>query len=698
MSTKETAEYWNRVDMRLHSLELKNFKGVRSYVLSLNGESAVIFGENETGKSTLIDAFYYLLFEKNALDQSIQKFAFQTLDEQGNIIHHLEHSVKGEFSVPDSLNSSGSLTLERCVTEKWTKTRGSEKPTRRGTETEYTFDGEPVSQTEFNRRMEEIAPVNVFKMLTNIHYFSMQMDWQDRRKVLFDLAGDIKDEEVIASNLDLAKYPKILDGKTQDARVNILKKVKKELSEDIKGIPERIDENELGIEPVDKTDLGEARNTILAKEKAIDSILDKIAGLNSGGFSGEIKGELAELDAQELRLKSNHSQSIEEATGEARRSIGIAKDEKHEAIELVSSKIRELALQRTELLEEHAEKEAKKNAEKKEVERIEGLISETRAKEPKPKVCDLCDRPFENVEGDTSHDDYIAKFNEEKAQALKLADEKLDQAVLALEKAEQELENVTSTGQGIAKEIENLEKERKEVTGLHDKRIKDAQQAYDDLLEEQPNVEDSEEYKDILKKREELENKLENHQQEKQAQVQRLEEKKDEIKKEISDARDVLVVHERNESLSKRNNELRELLAEKSRRLDEVEADLTTIEKFITAQSRFVTEKVNGMFKHVSFKLFEYQNNGGVKETCEVLGKNGVGYTLGLNSAQQVQIGMEIIEVLGNHYGLTLPVFIDNRESVTELPETNLQVISLVVSPGDKKLRVETSNKEALVA
>jgi hypothetical protein len=36
------------------------------------------------------------------------------------------------------------------------------------------------------------------------------------------------------------------------------------------------------------------------------------------------------------------------------------------------------------------------------------------------------------------------------------------------------------------------------------------------------------------------------------------------------------------------------------------------------------------------------------------------------------------------------PVFVDNREAVTELPSMSCQLISLVVSPEDKVLRVET--------
>lgn len=40
-------------------------------------------------------------------------------------------------------------------------------------------------------------------------------------------------------------------------------------------------------------------------------------------------------------------------------------------------------------------------------------------------------------------------------------------------------------------------------------------------------------------------------------------------------------------------------------------------------------------------------------------------------------------------------MFCDNRESVTDLPEMGCQVISLVVSPEDKTLRVEIVEEAA---
>ena len=59
------------------------------------------------------------------------------------------------------------------------------------------------------------------------------------------------------------------------------------------------------------------------------------------------------------------------------------------------------------------------------------------------------------------------------------------------------------------------------------------------------------------------------------------------------------------------------------------------------------------------------------------------------NNAARINAGLEIIDTLSAHWGVTMPVFVDNAESVTRLTHTTAQVIRLVVSEPDKKLRLE---------
>ncbi|MEG2120204.1 MAG: recombinase RecF, partial [Pseudoflavonifractor sp.] len=99
----------------------------------------------------------------------------------------------------------------------------------------------------------------------------------------------------------------------------------------------------------------------------------------------------------------------------------------------------------------------------------------------------------------------------------------------------------------------------------------------------------------------------------------------------------------------------------------------------------------NGCFKLARFRLFTQQVNGGLADCCEVL-YGGVPYNSNLNSGARVNVGIDVISTLSAHYGVSVPLFIDNAESVTELQPLDTQVIRLVVSQKDLKLRCEHEN------
>ena len=105
-----------------------------------------------------------------------------------------------------------------------------------------------------------------------------------------------------------------------------------------------------------------------------------------------------------------------------------------------------------------------------------------------------------------------------------------------------------------------------------------------------------------------------------------------------------------------------------------------------------LTERINRKFRRVRFRLFEVQQNGGLKEGCDVMVPTDDGrlvpYSVA-NNAARINAGLEIIDTLSEHWGVKLPVMVDNAESITRLAKTNTQMIRLVVSEPDKVLRLE---------
>ncbi len=107
---------------------------------------------------------------------------------------------------------------------------------------------------------------------------------------------------------------------------------------------------------------------------------------------------------------------------------------------------------------------------------------------------------------------------------------------------------------------------------------------------------------------------------------------------------------------------------------------------------RILDDKINSKFKLARFKMFNVLINGGIEECCETI-YNGVPYS-DLNKGAKIQIGLDIIRTLQDHYNFSCPVWIDNRESIIKIPEMDCQIISLIVNGDDKKLRIEIIEKQ----
>lgn len=131
-----------------------------------------------------------------------------------------------------------------------------------------------------------------------------------------------------------------------------------------------------------------------------------------------------------------------------------------------------------------------------------------------------------------------------------------------------------------------------------------------------------------------------------------------------------------------RIKELQEQQKEKGDAYEQAEKALVEAEAAITALVTSNEKEINSKFELVSFKLFDTLVSGEMVDTCEVSYK-GVPYT-DLSNSEKIRAGLDVIRTFSKEWGMELPVFVDNREAITELPDMgDIQVISLIVSPSD---------------
>jgi DNA repair exonuclease SbcCD ATPase subunit len=643
--------------MRLLKLSLKNFKGIKEFTLDTNGgKNTNIYGDNGTGKTTIFDAFTWLLFDKDSSDRS--KFDIQPLDKQGNVIHMIDTEVEGVLDIDGK-----TITLKKILREKWVKKRGEAESELKGTETLYYINDVPVKQSEYKAYINELIDESIFKMITNPLYFGLVLKWQDRRKVLLDMVGDVSDEDVVSSRNDLKELASLLNNTDIETLKKSIVARKKKLNDDIKAIPYRIDELNNTIQEFDFEALEFRKKFIQA---AIDDIEAKLA--DSSKIDEEVlkdKKRLYELQSELMKIE-------QEAKNEAYKEYEqLNKELQNTLIELNTEKSR---LAQQEIFIENA---------KKEIERLEKENEELRErwrKENKKEltfdenlfVCPVCKRPFEEADIEAKKEEMLKNFNFEKAETLK---------------------KITAQGKENNKKIEELKKKISEINTeeiqakilVLDKRAKEIKAKIDNF---KPviNLDNNERYKEIKSEIETIENKL--SKQYINTEKDELKKKLVELKKELEQVNSKLAYKEHNEKAKARIEELKKQERELARQIAELERQEFLAEEFIKAKVELLQNKIDSKFKYVKFKMFDIQVNGGIAETCEPM-VDGVPFSTNLNFGARINAGLDIINALCDYYNIQAPIFIDNKESITKLIETKSQVISLIVSERDKKLRVE---------
>lgn len=104
----------------------------------------------------------------------------------------------------------------------------------------------------------------------------------------------------------------------------------------------------------------------------------------------------------------------------------------------------------------------------------------------------------------------------------------------------------------------------------------------------------------------------------------------------------------------------------------------TLINELIRKSTEYSCRVINSHFETVNFRLFRSFINGG-SESCCVAEIDGVDYR-DLNHGGRIKAGLELIKGLSEFFDIHLPVFIDNRESLTGAVLPEGQIFELTVS------------------
>jgi len=653
--------------MKLIKLTLRNFKGIKNFTLNAEGENVKIFGDNATGKTTIFDAFTWLLFGKDS--QNKADFEIKALDQDGKPIHGLEHSVEATLELTDNQQ----LTLRKVYKEKWTKKRGSAKPTFTGHTTDHFIDGVPVKKSEYDARISNLIDEKIFKLLTSPTYFNEQIHWQERRRILLEVCGDISDQDVVTAEPKLEKLQEVLKSRTLDDHQKVIASRRVEINKELERIPIRIDEIEHNLPNISNINPEELPNDIAKLEAQLEEKQQELSRIESGGEIAEKTKKLREVEGELLEIQHQHRQKAEAGVQEKRTELNELRNE-------ISNL--QYNIQSTKRTKEGNEST---------ITRLEDKASQLRKKWhqvnaqefsfEQDDTCPACGQKLPQEQLKEARENALAQFNREKAK---------------------ELEAITQEGKGIKSQLDTLKEENAKFDQenlLSETQLAKLQQKADALQAEidaltakTPDISNNPTYVAKIKEKEAIEEEIAQLKADNKKAVAKVRDEINTIKQGIEALQDAQAKVKLHEQAKQRIQELKDQEKKLAAEYERLEEELYLTEEFIRTKVKLLEEKINSKFRFARFKLFNQLVNGGVEECCETL-YQGVPYGSGLNNGHKIIVGLDIIETLAEHYGFRPPIFIDNAEGVTRLPEVGSQVISLIVSEADKKLRVEVEPK-----
>jgi len=638
--------------MILNKLVIDNFKGIEHFEMETHGRNVSIYGENRRGKSTIADAVSWLLYGKDMQDRT--NFEIKLLDELGQIVpeaRELDHSVEAVFDV---------ATFKRVFREKWTRSRGKATAEYTGNTTEYFVNGIPVQKKEYDAQIEAIAPADVFKMVTNPMYFHSMLTWQKRRTILMQEFGNVKDEQVYDSNPDLAPLREILSGvKFEDAKKKISRQ-QKEINDQIEKIPARIDEAKKSIPETDGSIAAlKAEADRLTAEKNAEWLRGE--QLKNGAGRTEKQRRIADLQLEDVKLRGIVAEEDEKVNSAIRSRNHAANREYEDAMHRLESAERQIVS-----LGESAERERKTIEAARDDWKKENARTWESHEHAENTVCPTCGQHLPNEQIEAAMEKAKADFNSLRAARMAEISRIGNTAKADLDKILSDLEEQKR----IAESLRSIERPALEAEYRSD---------YTESPRHQEIVADIQKLEAEIK---ELDSGFSAEAETINARISEIEAERAAILRKVAAI----------EQAERTKARIQELIAEQKRLNSEYEdlsKQLYLLERFTVRQCEMVEETINSHFREARFKLFDRQINGGITECCEAL-YHGIPVSTNTSRSENTKIGLDIIKTLSEKHGFAAPIFIDDRESISEIPDmTGIQLINLYVSPEDKTLRVE---------
>lgn len=657
--------------MTIERMHIQNFKGIRDLEIDF-GAVTRISGMNGTGKTTIPDAFSWVLFNKDSRGNAPGSYDFheKPLDGDGNEIHNLDTTVELDCRLDGQR-----FNLKRTQRENWVKKRGLTEATFQGNVSTYWINDVETKLTDFKARIAQITSEEVFRLIGSLSAFNA-LDWKKRREQLIALS----DTDVDGQLLSQERYRPLADECGQRGiAVDDLKKVladqRKRTNDELRMIPVRIDEARKALPVLKEAEIRDAEYIVKDSLTDIQHIDGYIAEARAQSGAAGYNDRILALEAEAMTLQRTIADAFHAQQRQLEQQRIMAADNYRRATDALSDNTRRLEAERSRL--------AAATAKRDELRRQYSEEYERKFQPPTTDgICPTCHQqlPADMVQAAVEEAQRI--FNDAKKAALS---------------------NIKAQGTMAAGDVkasqEAVERYEREDVTLRQQQEESAaaRDAAYEAIKAAPTEPDYSAEPRIAQIRAQIADLKSEQKQSPDAKIAAYERRKAELNDIIERNRDILAKRDAGLETEKRIAELEQQQKDKAIRVSELEQLTALLEQFVQDRCHALEDSINAKFPTVRWKLFETQINGGINDVCQAYipcGSSLVSYG-SANTAAQVNADVEIINTLSKHYEIYLPLFADNSERVNVLTATDSQLISLAVST-DSELKIQTEMKEAV--
>ena len=647
--------------MKILSLHLENFRGIKELDIEFAGRNVDIYGANGTGKTTIANAICWLLLDRAATDE--KDFNPKTTDS-----HNLHHKASMKMDCDGTI-----VTLAKDFYEVWTQKKGGATKEFSGHRVDYFINDVPSKKKEYDEMVEHICGVDIdkVKMLMIHGYFIEGIKTDERRRMLFEICGDVSDDEVMDANglgelRTILKMPGTTD---QTYSIADYKKIaaaqKRKLNAALEVIPARIDEaSKLMPEVLDSESVLRKQLTNLYKKQ--DDISRRKQAALAVDADTMTAQQINDLQLELERRKLEYLQASNKAN------------------EAAYAELAELKKKKSSLESENASLIRKTVDGRKEIERMvsmrELLLSDYANVQAEQwdeanEICPTCGQPLPTERVEQLREEFNLKKSRKKEEINKRGQ---SCSATKIQDLQSRIDAADEQAKANLQKAENLTQEIERVTAsITTPSPFELTEAYTSLHAQIRALRDNQQSADDKKA----------------AIAKSFDEKLAGVLETIRAVSKELAQIDQAKEIKARIQSLEEEQRQTAETLEQVEYGIHLCEEFVRCKAAMVTDNINSRFKTIHFKLFEDQINGGLKEICEPTIRNNAGQWVrykSANTAAKANAELEIIDVLNKHFKTDLPVVMDRAESVSEVSGFSGQLIRLIVSSADTVLRVET--------